>query len=243
MGFGILFIGYYFFINLTYYAYTDVIGALILLLAFYKLRELNSPMRAAFYLLLPFCLFAFFELIMSVLPLIFPSLSGIVQNPVCGAVRYAFVGALTYLMLCGLGSVSSEVGLAPLAARCRVTRVFPPVVYGAAIICEIPALFGTMPQLAQKIVVLVILCLIAIVVFLNLVTIYSCYMHICMPGDEDAEARRAPGKFEKRQTERSREYAEYRLKRAKPRLESQPPRYIHSEEERKTDVESKENEK
>lgn len=243
MGFGILFIGYFFFINLTYYAYTDIIGGLILLLAFYKLRGLNRPMRAAFYLSIPFCLFAFFELVMSVLPLIVPSLSGILQNPVCGAVRYAFVGALTYLILLGLGSVSSEVGLAPLAARCRVTRVFPPVVYGAAIICEIPALFGAMPQVAQKIVTLVILCLIAIVVFLNLVTIYSCYMRICMPGDEDAEARHAPGKFERHQTERSREYAEYKLKRAKPRLESQPPRYTHGEEENKDDAKSKENEK
>ena len=47
MGFGTLFIGYFLLLNLTYYRFTDLIAALLMLLAFYKLREINRHFRVA----------------------------------------------------------------------------------------------------------------------------------------------------------------------------------------------------
>ena len=42
MGFGLLFIGYFFLLNLTYFEYTDLLGALVMFLAFYKLQTVNK---------------------------------------------------------------------------------------------------------------------------------------------------------------------------------------------------------
>ena len=47
MGFGTLFIGYFLLLNLTYYGFTDVIAASVMLLGLYKLSPVNKYFRAA----------------------------------------------------------------------------------------------------------------------------------------------------------------------------------------------------
>jgi hypothetical protein len=41
MGFGMLFIGYFLLINITYFEYTDIIAAMLMLMAAYKLSFVN----------------------------------------------------------------------------------------------------------------------------------------------------------------------------------------------------------
>ena len=47
MGFGLLFIGYFLLLNLTYYGYTDLICALVMFMALYKLQSVNKYFRFA----------------------------------------------------------------------------------------------------------------------------------------------------------------------------------------------------
>ena len=47
MGFGTLFIGYFLLLNLTYYGFTDVIAASVMLLGLYKLSGVNKYFKAA----------------------------------------------------------------------------------------------------------------------------------------------------------------------------------------------------
>ena len=48
MGFGILFIGYFLILNLTYYGLTDVIAAAVMLLGLYNLSGYNKYFKWAF---------------------------------------------------------------------------------------------------------------------------------------------------------------------------------------------------
>ena len=58
---------------------------------------------------------------------------------------------------------------------------------------------------------------------MNLVAVYSAYMHICMPEDVTNDSREKPSrlgfvnKFREHEAERSREYAEYKLDKMKRR--------------------------
>ena len=63
MGFGTLFIGYFFLFNISYYAYTDIIAAMLCLMATYKLSGVNRGFKASFVLSVIFAVFALGEIL------------------------------------------------------------------------------------------------------------------------------------------------------------------------------------
>ena len=67
MGFGLLFIGYFFLINITYYAYTDIIGAMVMLMALYKLGRFCRDFKHAAVADTVFAVFATGELVLAAL--------------------------------------------------------------------------------------------------------------------------------------------------------------------------------
>ena len=62
MGFGILFIGYFLFLNIAAPAYTDAIGAVLMLWGLWKLSRLNKPFRYGMIAAAALTVFGLFEL-------------------------------------------------------------------------------------------------------------------------------------------------------------------------------------
>ena len=75
MGFGTLFIGYFLILNITYYSFTDIIAALIMLLGLYKLSTVNKHFKLGTYSCIGFSCFALVELITQLIITFIPSLS------------------------------------------------------------------------------------------------------------------------------------------------------------------------
>ena len=109
MGFGTLFIGYFFLVNISYYAYTDIIAGLVMLLGLYKLSTVNSGFKRGAVCATVFSGVALVEIIISALSL-FGSFDFIkAAEPYVSAVRFAIIFFLSYFILRGISEVAREV--------------------------------------------------------------------------------------------------------------------------------------
>ena len=133
--------------------------------------------------------------------------------------RSLTVGTLTVLMLKGIEDVAKEVDIPDLPTKASRLTIITAVTYTAWIILEAPLSFMDNYVLGV-ISLLTILATIALLI-VNLTVIYSCYMRICMPGNEKLSDK--PSKFafvneyRARKAERDKEAAEKRLKQMKER--------------------------
>ncbi len=219
MGFGILFVGYFLLLNISYYYLTDAIAAAVMLYAFYKLRGINEGFRHALISATVFLVFGLFELGISAVGSFLPTLDASALPSLVPMLRHAVICITTFFMLMGMREVASEVDIPDLAGRCGRNIYFTGAVYLVSILLE-AADFAKLFD--AKIVIfayfITLICTLA-VILLNLVCIYFCHMKICMPGDEDYKEKPSRfgfvNEFRKRQDERSREYAEYRLQKLK----------------------------
>lgn len=219
MGFGILFIGYFFLLNLSHTGYTDIISALIMFMAFYKLQTVNKYFRLA---LIPtglFCavsLVELFELLLSTLGFNFSFLIEYTAAP-----RYLLIGLLSVYMLMGIESVADEVDVQVTRLRAKFSLPFAYILFALGTIFEFPFIGNLIPEKPLMISATVLLFAIFIIMILNLVTIYSAYMHICMPEDIDNDSKEKKSKygfvnkFKDHELEKNREYAEYKLNKSK----------------------------
>ena len=216
MGFGTLFIGYFLLLNFTYFGLTDIIAAGIMAAGLYKLSSVNREFRYAFYLSVAFCIYAVPELGLFALRILEihndPTLTGYIS--VGSAV---IVSVLTALIMRGIYSVSREVELERIPRMSMFSFYSAFGVYALYILCNAPFLsdlFGS----AVAILYLFAIVLLLLYVGFNLYVIYSCYMRICMPGEEDGRAE-APSRFgfinkmREEKAARERENYEYRMKR------------------------------
>ena len=134
--------------------------------------------------------------------------------------RCAILGALTVLMLKGIEAVAKEVDLNNTPKKADRLSLISATLYGMWIVLELPLDFlgSFIPALISVIVLMSTIVLHVV----NLTVIYSCYMRICMPGDEDI-TRAKPSRFgfvndyRARKAERDREVAEERAKLLKER--------------------------
>ena len=217
MGFGTLFIGYFFLINISYFAYTDIIGALIMLMGLYKLSGINSYFKSAMIGAMAFSAVALAELGLSAIEIFtFGEWLPITQSYI-SALRYAVIFALSYLITLGIGAVAREVDADEIYKSSKRNL---PISYCLAVaaILEIP-FFGGFLGDALPYVYFILLIVLVIFTILTLVVIYKAYMQICMP--EDAEIKDKKSRFEflnrfyDRIEAKGREYSEYKMKAAK----------------------------
>ncbi len=221
MGFGTLFIGYFFLVNITYFAYTDIIAAMLMLMGLYKLSYLNRPMKTAMVFSVLFALFSLSELVITLITMLFPGIMPEIILTSVSIPRYILLFALTITITMGIYEVSSEVGADALAARAK--RTIPlSFIYILLAVFDIPglaALFGV----ASGYIFLVLILSLLIILALNLITIYRAYMQICMPDEvikPDKESKFAfVNKFREYEASRAREYAEYKLEKKKKKAE------------------------
>ena len=222
MGFGTLFIGYFLLLNLTYYGFTDVIAASVMLLGLYKLSGVNKYFKAAAISSGALLVFSLGELGVAVYEMFIGAINSPALVSVMCIVRCLIIGALTVLMLKGIEDVSREVDIENLPAKASRLTVATVVTYALWIILEAPLSFIDDYVLAVLSLVTILATLALIII--NLTLIYTCYMKICMPGDEDI-TKDKPSRFafvneyRAKKAEREEELARERAERMKKRLD------------------------
>lgn len=224
MGFGILFIGYFLLLNVTYPGYTDLIAGLITVMAFYKLSTVNRYFRMSIVPAALFSAFGVFELFGE-----FADMFGISFTEISiylSAPRFILIGILSIVMLMGIEDVAREVDVDETKRRVRIARPLSYVMFPLCAILEFPAITAIIPDgLAIAIVSTVALIAVFLVIIYNLITIYSAYMRICMPEDVNNDIAEKPSRFgfvnklREHEKEKTREYAEYKIDKLKRKAE------------------------
>jgi hypothetical protein len=214
MGFGILFIGYFFLINPSYFQYTDIIGAAVMLLGLYKLSRYDRSFFRATISAAIFFIISLGELAVSLLDMIIGASDAVYY---LYAARYISVLVLTVFILLGIRSIASEVEADELAARAKLSLPLT-AIFGAAAILEIP-IFNTLGEGAALVLGWVAFTvLLASVVFVvnTLIIIYRAYMQICLPEQLHRSVKGKGGfmdKYWSHLESGAKEYAEYRQSR------------------------------
>ncbi len=222
MGFGILFVGYFLLLNISTPELTDAVAAAVMLYAFYKLKEVCPEFKKGVGASLAFLIFGLFELFVAV-----SSTLGIISLPalpigLIPMIRHLLAAVCSFLMLLGMRETASEVELPAIAKKCNRNLYLTAAVYGIHILLEAESVANLLPAgfaLGLYITALVVTLARLAVIILNLSAIYSCYMRICMPGQEDPKPKQSRfgfvNDFRKHQEDKQREYAEYRLEKLK----------------------------
>ena len=217
MGFGTLFIGYFLILNISYYHFTDIIAALIMLLGLYKLSMVSRHFKVATCAALGFSAVALGELIFGTVKLfIGAGLDEWITYIAIG--RAVVLCAFTVIVLRALYDISSELDVEKLPLKCRLMTIWTFVVYGVYILLETPLITNLLPMEVTAALYLVTLIGLIVVVISNLTLIYACYMRICMPEDLEPKPEK-PSRFKfineyrERRDERRREEMEAERRR------------------------------
>ena len=227
MGFGTLFFGYFLLLNVTFFSYSDIIAAFLMLYAFYKLSSVNKGFKYALYAAAVFALFGFCELALTIVELFVPTLDVGAITSAAAMLRSLIICILTLFMLIGMRDVCHEVELNNLSVRCQRAIYVSVVIYSLNIVWET----GVLGAFDLKVIALIgylILISTLLLVAVNLSSIHTCYVRICMPGDEKPKAPREKksrfgfvNAFRHHEEEKRREYYEYKLEKLKARSEKQ----------------------
>ena len=217
MGFGTLFIGYFFLINISYFAYTDIISAMVMLMGLYQLSSVNRQFRLAAYASGAFAIFSLAEISFSVMNSLslFKWTASVI--PYLDAVHYLFVFVITIFVFRGIRDVALEVEAYDLSKSARAAIPLS-AVFAVASLFELPFWAEILGNIVAY-VYFAILLAVVISVLSNLLTIYKAYMQICMPNQETKKKKASKFKFMDKfydSIERgSREYAEYKMGKKK----------------------------
>ena len=219
MGFGILFIGYFLFLNIAAPGYTDAVGAVLMLWGLYKLSGINRELRLACYAAMVLTLFGLSELGYEIYDMMVAVVNGDTVRSWFAIFRHFILCITTVLTLLGMQRVSCEVKLARLGAKCGIAARATVAVYILNIVLELSALGSFIDARVLAVLGVTALLIRFGTVIFNLTSIYECYMRICMPGERELTERESRFGFinaaRRYQEEKQREYAEYRLGKLK----------------------------
>ena len=228
MGFGILLIGYFFLFNITYFTLTDILAAVLMLLALSSLSRFNKPMKWAYITDGVFCVISFLEFLFEAGRMFSLADTGMALS-IITPVRYLTLAVFNVFLLLGIRSLATEVGLEKLANQCAFTLSFPTLVYLLSALLEVAPLFSSASTDLTQYVALLVLLLTVVSVILVLLRIWNAYMRICMPEDVDMEVKPSRfafiNRFREKQAQREQqtqeELARIRAQRVKRRMEKQ----------------------
>ena len=221
MGFGTLFVGYFLLLNIFQSGFTDLIAASVMLLGLYKLSKVNKYFYASAIASLAFLVFGLGEFGIEAYNFIFVGnkIDSALLTSILRIAHSILVGTLTVLILKGIRDVAKEVDLKVIPQKADRLAITAVVIYTAWIVLQVPLSFidGRVLQVIYVMTIFATLLLIAV----NLSVIYSCYMRICMPGDEELKDK--PSRFafvneyRARKAEKEREENERRIALLKER--------------------------
>lgn len=214
MGFGTLFVGYFLLLNVTNYRFTDLIAGLIMVMALYKLMKINDNFKITLYFAAAFSILGVLELTLAAMTLFdapAPTLAFI------SPMRSALLCVMTVFMLFAIRDVAGEVGLKALAVRTGRMVIPTVVIYVVYIILNTPSLFTWAPSVVIAVISVISIFAMMFLIIYNLISIWSCYMNICMPGQKEREEKKSKlgfvNKFREHEAEKVREYAEYKAQK------------------------------
>ena len=217
MGFGTLFIGYFFLVNISNFAYTDIVSAMLMLLGLYRLSNVNKHFRFGMFSSAAFAVFSLAQLSLNIINIISAMKWYETALPYVNSARYLFVFVITIFIFRGIEQVALEVEAYALSKSAKAAVPLC-AIFAVASIFELPFLTSLLGSFVTYVYFAVILAVV-ISVFSNLITIYKAYMQICMPEDEKRVKKPSRFKFMDKfydSIERgSREYAEYKQSKKK----------------------------
>ena len=192
MGFGILFIGYIFLLNLSFFGYTDLLAGVLILYALEKLRRWNKGFRYAFFSTIPFAAIGLLEFILKISASFFPSLPPAL-TVTAEALRMAALCPMHVCLLLGLKEITAEVGLKKMESRAMMLMPLSPLIHLLQALLGIDPLFSSVDP-GTLLSVRFVLLIGALIYTLGMaIFIYKCYARICLPSDADMKAR--PSRF------------------------------------------------
>ena len=215
MGFGLLFFGYFLLLNISYFCFTDLIMALLLIMSCYKLSPINKYFKKA---LIPFAALGLFEFGEKAFAMFNPGFNDELLLGCVAIVRYIMIAVFSFLILQGISAVAAEVDIPKLAKKAKTMASFSGAVFMVCAFLELPSLGSIAPIYALTLIGVILLIASFVITIINLVLIYSAYMQICMPEDLKGNETKKDGFFEglrRREEEKQREYAEYKLEKNK----------------------------
>ncbi len=215
MGFGTLFFGYFLLLNITYYQFTDVIAALVMLYALYKLSSVSSYFKRPMYASILFSVFGLIELPLGLMNMFFPGDTLTTVVSLTSIIRAIIICLYTVLLLRAMGEIARSLEVERIPTRCRTMTVWTMVLYMSEILFESSILNPILPKEAISVIYIAIILGLLILPIVNLTIIYGCYMRICLPKDLDPKPK--PSRFafinefrRRREEKRKREEEEYR---------------------------------
>lgn len=225
MGFGTLFIGYFLLLNFAYCSFSDAVAAVLITYAFHKLSRINDGFKYAFFASIAFTLLGIFELGVAAYDMFIPLDNGSIAIVIPALLRNLVIAFLSFLMLVGINDVATEVGLSEIALKAKRRGYLTIGIFALNILLESQNLIKFIDSMVLvSLYAFAILAMLAIII-MNLASIYSCYMRICMP--DDVEMEQKPSKigfvneFKRHEEEKSREFAEYKLKKMQSKNQKQ----------------------
>ena len=225
MGFGILFIGYFLLLNFAYCSFSDAIAAMLIAYALHKLSKINDAFKYAFFVSIAFIALGIFELGVAAYDMFIPLNNGSIAIIVPALLRNLIIAFLSFLMLVGINDVATEVGLLEIALKAKLRGYLTVGIFALHILLESQNL---VKFIADKVLVslyaFAILAML-VVIIMNLASIYSCYMRICMPSDVKMDEKPSKlgfiNEFKRHEEEKSREFAEYKLQKMQSKNKKQ----------------------
>ena len=194
MGFGWLFIGSVIGINFVYNGFTDIISFLFTLYALLLLSRHNKYFKSSLYAIIPLCIAGLCFFVFELLTMLDIS---VVSDKELIYSYYAVLSALlklvyTALLLKGIENLAFELDIPSIRVRAFRNRLFIYLYYVLQICTELNGdAFAKFARYAVLPVMLFgLVCLI-----LNAILFYSCYMWICLEGDEDMERKESRFSF------------------------------------------------
>ena len=188
MGFGCLFFGYIIGINFVYNGFTDIISFLFILYALLLLSRHNKYFKSSLYAIIPLCIaglcYFVFELF-SLFDIMSFSNTELIHS------YYAILSSIlklvyTFLLLKGIETLTLELDIPHLRIKAFRNRLFICLFYVLNIMTQLQsdglakfAFYAFIPVMLFGIVCHI----------LNALLFYSCYMWICLEGDEDMEQK------------------------------------------------------
>lgn len=218
MGFGTLFVGYFLLLNIVYPGFSNIIAALVMLMALYKLSRINKPFRNASYVCIAFAIFSLADLLVTVIFMFEPSIANETVSTYMTMARLFFTCILTVAMLSGIQDVAAEVQLEKIPKRSRILMYVTFAVYTLYMALTLPAIAYLLPaQLMATLYALTIFATFGVVIY-NLYIIFTCYARIGMPGDDKGREQKPSrfgfvNEFRKHKAQKEQEYAEYKLEK------------------------------
>lgn len=215
MGFGTLFIGYFFLVNISYFEYTDIISSMVMLLGLYNLSRFNRGFKMGFFFTSAFALFSFTELAFVILDLFGITSIGEDFAMIFSIPRYLLIFALTVSLLIGIKDIACEVEAYDLSKKASSVIPFTSA-YVIMAICDIP-MTSNLLGVAMPYVYTALLIMHLVIVTTVLITVYKAYSTICMPDDLEVKTKKSRfafiNKFREREEKKNREYADYKIKK------------------------------